>query len=148
VTFLNASSAESTNRALSERLFTAARAAELTMLEPSRSLMNAVNTRDVGKLGRQLAPYAERIGGAPALSPVRSPGTRLPVYLLHGVGDNVIPAGESAELLTYLRAGGNSRVEILLTPLLSHAEARTDVPIGDVWRLVRFWTRMWGEFDP
>ena len=147
VTFLDASSAESTNRPLSERLFEMARAAEQTMSEPSRSLMNAVNTRDVAKLGRQLAPYAERIGGAPALSPVRSPATRLPVYLLHGVNDNVIPAGESAEILTYLRANANSRTEILLTPLLSHAEAKTGAPIGDVWRLVRFWTRMWDEFD-
>jgi hypothetical protein len=147
VTFLDASSAEGTDRTLSAKLFEDARTAEAGMSEPSRSLMGAVNRRDVAALGRLLSPHAEQIGGAPSLSPVRSPATRAPVFLLHGVNDNVIPASESGVLRDYLAAGGNARVEMLFTPLLTHADARKDVGVADVWRLVRFWTRMWKAFD-
>ena len=143
VTFLDASSAETTDRAESARLFAESRALEAALPEPSRTLMRAVNQRDVATLGRILAPFAEQVGGAPALSPARSPATTAPVFLLHGADDNVIPASESAELERYLTGAGTPRVETLLTPLLSHAEARPTPRIIDLWRLVRFWTRMW-----
>ena len=76
VTFLDASSAETTDRAESARLFAEAQALEAALPEPSRTLMRAVNQRDVATLGRILAPFAEEVGGAPALSPARSPATR------------------------------------------------------------------------
>jgi dienelactone hydrolase len=147
VTFLDASSAESTDRAQSARLFAAAREQEAQLPEPARSLLHAVNTRDVPALGRLLAPHAERIGGAAALSPSRSPATRVPVFLLHGADDNVIPASETAALRDYLVAAGNARVELLHTTLMSHADARGAAGTGDIWRLIRFWTRMWARFD-
>ncbi len=147
VTFLDASSAESTDAQLSARLFDDARAAEPQLPEPARSLMHGVNTRDVRALGRVLAPFAEDIGGAAALSPVRSPPARIPVFLLHGSTDNVIPPAESAAIETYLNSGGNPRVDRLITPLLTHAEARTDAGLGDLWRLVSFWTRLWTSFE-
>ena len=147
VTFLDASSAETTDKALSAKLFAQARAEEATLQEPSRSFMHAVNGRDTAGLGRLLAPYAEQIGGAPALSPVRSPATRAPVFLLHGVDDNVIPSSEADALGEYLKRSGNAEVQILLTPLVSHAAARPDATPGDIWRLVRFWTRMWGTLE-
>ena len=147
VTFLDASSAESTDRSRSATLFEAARTAEASLPEPSRSLMRAVNQRDVTTLGRLLAPYAERIGGDPALSPARSPATHAPVFLLHGLDDNVIPSSESGTLESYLKTSGNNRVELLLTPLISHADARPNTGVGDVWNLVRFWTRLWRAFE-
>jgi predicted esterase len=110
--------------------------------------MHAVNARDTKMLGRLLAPHAEQIGGAAALSPARSPATRAPVFLLHGTNDNVIPSSESTALESYLRRAGNEDVDVLLTPLISHAEARKTATAGDIWRLVRFWTRMWRRFDP
>jgi acetyl esterase/lipase len=146
LTFLDASSAESTNTEESKRLFDAARLAETTLAEPSRSLMHAVNTRDVKTLGKLLAPYAEQIGGAPQVSPVRSPATTAPVFLLHGSNDSVIPSTETVELSNYLRQHGNTRVDVLLTPLLTHADARTDVPVRETWKLIRFWTRLWDGF--
>jgi dienelactone hydrolase len=147
VTFLDASSAESTDRTLSARLFEEARALEATLPEPSRTLMRAVNQRDVAALGRVLAPFDERVGGNPALSPARSPATSLPVFLLHGSDDNVIPASESLELQRYLTDAGAGRVEMLLSPLLSHAEARPAPRVQDLWRLVSFWTRMWRALE-
>jgi pimeloyl-ACP methyl ester carboxylesterase len=147
VKFLDGSSAESTDKAESDRLFAEALAAERALPQPARDLMHAVNTRDVAMLGRLLAPFAEAIGGDPALSPARSPATPVPVFLLHGSNDNVIPAGESPLLAQYLATHGNTRVDMLLTPLLTHADARPSARMGDMWRLITFWTRMWRGFE-
>ena len=46
------------------------------------------------------------MGDDPALSPERSAPPPVPVYLLHGTDDNVIPAVESALLAADLRARG------------------------------------------
>jgi dienelactone hydrolase len=144
VTFLDASSFDATDRPRAQRLFADAQAAEATLPEPARTLMRAVNKRDVPALARVLAPYAEQIGGAPSLSPARSPATRAPVFLLHGDRDSVIPADEADALAAYLRAGGNAHVDVLRTPLITHADA---APAGaaDTWRLIRFWARMWKQ---
>lgn len=147
VTFLDASSFDATDKARSQRLFAEARAAEATLAEPARSFLKAVNDRDTVRLGALLEKYAEDIAGASALSPVRSTATRVPVFLLHGVNDNVIPSGELRELEQYLKAGGNLRVDAALTPLVSHADARQQATFGEAWRLVRFWTRMWRAFE-
>jgi predicted esterase len=109
--------------------------------------MHSINKRDVPTLGTLLAQHSEQIGGAAPLSLTRSPATRVPVFLLHGDNDNVIPAQESIVLRDYLVAAGNSRVDLLLTPLLTHAEARKDVAAAEVWQLVRFWTRLWSAFE-
>jgi dienelactone hydrolase len=144
VTFLDASSFDATDRPRAQRLFEDARAAEAALPEPARTLMRAVNTRDVPALARVLAPYTEQIGGAPSLSPARSPATRAPVFLLHGDRDSVIPANEANALAAYLRAGGNAHVDMLRTPLITHADA-APAGAGDTWRLIRFWARMWKE---
>ena len=147
VTFLDASSFESTDQARAKLLFDEARAMERVLPEPARTLMHGVNERDVKSLGRVLAPLAEKIGGDPALSPARSAATRVPVFLLHGADDNVIPSQESTTLASYLRASGNTAVDVLHTPLISHANVKTAATFSEVWTLVRFWTRMWQRFD-
>jgi pimeloyl-ACP methyl ester carboxylesterase len=114
--------------------------------EPARTLMHGVNERDVKSLGTVLAPLAEKIGGHPALSPVRSPPTTVPVFLVHGAADNVIPSSESTRVAEYLRNGGNQRVDVLLTALISHANAQS-APASQILELVRFWTRMWRSFE-
>jgi dienelactone hydrolase len=143
--FLDASSAVSTDAEEAKRLFGQAEAAERSLPEPARTLMHGVNARNLALLGPRLAPLSEEIGGAPGLSPVRSPATRVPVFLLHGDRDNVIPSPESVELQRYLAAAGNTRVELLLTPLLSHADARTAARFSDHWNLISFWTRLWKQ---
>lgn len=147
VTFLDASSAEGMAPARARQLFEAARAEEAALREPSKALMHAVNTRDVKTLGRALGAFAEEVGGASGLSPARSPATRAHVFLLHGTGDSVIPSTETLVLQEYLTARGNPPVQVLLTPLVTHADARADVPPGDTWRLIRFWTRLWNDLD-
>jgi dienelactone hydrolase len=147
VTFLDASSAEGMAPARSRELFGAARAEEAALPEPSKTLMRAVNARDVKTLGRALGAFAEQVGGAPELSPARSPATRAPVFLLHGTADAVIPSTETLALQEYLTAHGNAPVQVLLTPLVTHADARADVPPADTWRLIRFWTRLWDGLE-
>ena len=83
--------------------------------------MHGVNERRTTELGPKLAPFAEEIGGAAALSPVRSPATQVPVFLLHGADDNVIPSSESMELARYLSASGNTHVR---GPAHAAADAR------------------------
>jgi dipeptidyl aminopeptidase/acylaminoacyl peptidase len=61
-----------------------------------------------------------------------------PVYLLHGRHDTVIPAAESMYLAQRLRTQ-SVRVRLLLTDLISHAEADQPASALDVWRLARFW---------
>jgi dienelactone hydrolase len=141
--FLNASSAESTNAVEAQRLFADARAAESQLPEPARSLMHGVNERNLAAFGPRLAPFAESVGGDPALSPTRSPPARTRVFLLHGDHDNVVPASESTALQRYLTESGNTHVELLLTPLLSHANAAPTDNIADTARLIAFWTRLW-----
>jgi dienelactone hydrolase len=140
MTFLDASSLDATDRAQSQALFEAARSREAALPEPSRSIVHLVNTRDVAAMGARVAALVEELGGDPALSPMRSPATRAPVFLIHGRDDNVIPSDETPRLARYLTDAGNARVRWLLTPLLSHANVVADAPLADVWRLVKLWT--------
>jgi pimeloyl-ACP methyl ester carboxylesterase len=142
-TFLDASSLDVTNPAKSAVMFDEARRLEAALPEPAREVMGLVNRRDVKTLGPKLVPYLEELGGAAALSPERSPVTTAPVFLLHGSKDNVIPYTETPLLAEYLRAHGNRRVRSLLTPLISHANVGASrPPLGEVWRLTRFWASM------
>ena len=146
VAFLDASSLHATDEPRSEALFVTARDAASRLAEPARTLIHDVNTRNVAALGARVAPWLEELGGAAALSPARSRVTTSPVFLLHGVDDNVIPSTEATLLAEHLARQGHRQVRSLLTPLLSHADSRSDAPFADVWRLVRFWTAMTDAF--
>ena len=96
-----------------------------------------VNDRDVVHLGARLLPYVAAYGGDPALSVSRSAQAAAPVFLLHGTDDNVIPAIESEHL-----AAGSARqapVRLLLSGLISHADADRPARVGDVMQLAAFW---------
>jgi len=136
--FLDASMAAGRDRADAAALFARARDLGHTLPEPARALMRDVNARDGSRLGPLLLPFAESIGGDPALSPERSPPPEAPVFLVHGASDNVIPQTETISLAAHLRAR-NGRVTTLLTPAVSHADAEARVSVGDVWQLIRIW---------
>jgi dienelactone hydrolase len=105
--------------------------------EPSSTLLKYVNNRDVVHLGARLLPYIGAYGGAPALSPSKSRKPSAPVFLLHGIDDNVIPAVESEYLADDLR--GHAPVRLLLSGLISHAEADRPAHASDVMALAGFW---------
>jgi hypothetical protein len=59
------------------------------------------------------------------------------VFLLHGTDDNVIPSVESEYLANDLQ--GHAPVRLLLSGLISHAEADRPMHAGDVMQLAAFW---------
>jgi hypothetical protein len=119
------------------REFEGLRQLAATMPEPSATLLRYVNDRDVAHLGTRLLPYVTLYGGDPSLSVSKSPKPSVPIFLLHGVDDNVIPSIESEYLALDLR--GHAPVRLLLSGLISHAEADRPVHIGDVLELAGFW---------
>jgi dienelactone hydrolase len=136
--FLNASHVDMVDKEKAQLEFTRARTLAEALPEPARTFMNWVNTRDVGKLGPALVPHVGALGLDAALSPSRSLPPAMPVYLLHGADDNVIPAAESMALAGELSRRG-VKVEYLVTPLITHAEVDRPPSARELWKLVRFW---------
>jgi dienelactone hydrolase len=120
--------------------FAQLRALQKKLPEPSASLLRYVNDRDVVHLGARLLPYVSAYGGDPALSVSKSVKPAAPVFLLHGADDNVIPSIESEYLAADLR--GRAPVRLLVSGLISHAEADRPAHVGDVLRLAGFWGDM------
>jgi fermentation-respiration switch protein FrsA (DUF1100 family) len=135
--FLLASALDSVDKPQAAREFDALRALAATLPEPSATLLAEVNALDVARLGPRLLPYVGFYGDAPALSASRSPKPSSPVFLLHGIDDNVIPADESRYLADDLR--GHAPVRLLLSGLITHAEADRPARFDDVIKLASFW---------
>ncbi|HYO55240.1 hypothetical protein [Archangium sp.] len=140
LTFLSASHLTLRDARRAEETFARARRMQSEMPEPSATLLKYVNERDVAALGPLLLPYTKSFASDPSLSPERSPAPPSPVYLLHGTDDSVIPAIESVLLARWLEP--RTEVQLLLTPLISHAELDRRKDLADVWRLVAFWARL------
>lgn len=143
LTFLEASHADMVDKAAAARIFTAAREEAAALPEPARTLMGYVNARDVKSLGPLLLPHISKMASDPALSAARSPAPAAPVYLLHGTDDTVIPAMESQYLADYFEQ--STRVHLLLSPLITHAELDRPPRIAEVWRLIAFWSGVLSE---
>jgi dienelactone hydrolase len=143
LTFLRASHLALFDRDGAEREFDRARRQERSLGEPGRTVLHLVNQRDVAALGPLLMPHVAALGDDPALSPDQSPAPDAPVFLLHGAGDNVVPAIETLRLARHLEP--RTKVHVLLTPLISHAEVDRPATRAEVTALVRFWADMIGE---
>lgn len=141
--FLLASSLAMTDAAAATLEFSRMRAYADTLPEPSRTLMTYVNDRAVDKLGPILLPIADGLKDhpmMPSLSAERAAPPAAPVFLLHGVDDNVIPSVETVLLAEYLR--GKAEVHGLLSGLITHAEVNRTASLTEVWRLARFWRQV------
>ncbi len=138
-TFLEASLDETPGQQMGARLLAQARAEAGALPEPARSILLSVTERDRASLGARIMPLIDELAADPGLSPERSPATQVPVFLLHGLDDNVIPSAETPLLAAYYEGQGNHDVRWLLTPLISHAHLLTRPAPADAWRLVRFW---------
>ena len=139
--FLWASYLDAVDAPAAAREFAELRTLARRLPEPAATLLDLVNNRDVARLGPLLLPYVASHVEAPALSPARSPAPTVPVYLLHGRLDTVIPAAESVYMAQRLRAQ-SVPVRLLVTDLISHAEADQPVRVVEVWRLARFWSEL------
>ncbi len=125
------------DKAAAAQEFEALKQLARTLPQPSATLLRYVNDRDVVHLGPRLLPFVSTSGGDAALSVSKSPKPSAPVFLLHGTEDNVIPSVESEYLAQDLR--GHAPVRLLLSGLISHAEADRPVHVGDVMQLASFW---------
>jgi dienelactone hydrolase len=144
LSYLEASRLDMVDKAAAAREFDRAKALATNLDEPAHTYMGYVNARDVARLGPVLLPFVGELGGDPALSPARSPFPAAPVYLLHGTGDNVVPAIESTLLATQLTRDDHT-VHVLLTPLITHAEVDRTATVRAVWQLIDFWARLLNE---
>jgi hypothetical protein len=138
--FLLASSLAVTDPPRAIPVFESMKAYQDTLPEPSRTYMRYVNDRAVDKLGPILTPVADALADHPAmssLSPERARPPIAPIFLLHGVDDNVIPSVETVLLAEHLK--GKARVEGLLSGLITHAEVNRTATSTEVWRLATFW---------
>ena len=141
--FLLASSLAVSNPAAAGKVFDEMKAYAATLPEPSRQLMIYVNERAVDKLGPILLPIADGLKdhpAMPALSAERAAPPTAPVFLLHGVDDNVIPSVETVLLAEHLR--GKAEVTGLLSGLITHAEVNRTPSLTEVWRFAEFWRGM------
>ncbi|HEY7289341.1 MAG TPA: hypothetical protein VH583_05840 [Vicinamibacterales bacterium] len=125
------------DRAAAPAAFDRVRAEAAALPEPSKTLATYVVNRDVIHLGARLLPFVRALSSDPALSPSKSPKPTAPVFLLHGSDDNVIPSIESEYLFDDL--SGRTHVRLLLSGLISHAEADRPVHTTDVLKLAGFW---------
>lgn len=137
VTFLDASAVDAVDKASARAGFDRARAMECDLDEPAATLLRYVNERDVDALGSELLPHVLSVPDDSSLSPELSPPPAAPVYLLHGADDDVIPSEESRLLARYLES--RTRVRLLVTPVIRHAEVDRRPGLGDAARLVAFW---------
>lgn len=139
-TFLLASQLTLVDMNQANATFAKARAMAQALPEPAATLLTYVNDRNVMKLGPALVPHLDKLGAeSPAASPERAPSLpSAPVYLLHGDGDTVIPAAESAILGQFLREHG-VEAHVLLSGLITHAEVDRSAAASETWKLVTFW---------
>jgi fermentation-respiration switch protein FrsA (DUF1100 family) len=135
--FLRASYVDTVDKAAAMAAFDALRLRVRGMPEPSATLLRYVNDRDVDRLGPLLLPYVGAYAEAPGLSPARSPLPSVPVFLIHGRHDTVIPSSEAERLADRLR--GRVRTRLLISELISHADADQPVDAIGVWQLAHFW---------
>ena len=138
-TFLLASQLALVDTPVAETTFRRAREMAKGLPEPSATYMTHVNDRNTKALGAVLVPQLAALASDnPALSPERAPSPpSAPVFLLHGSADTVIPSVESVLLARHL--AGKTRVRLLLSELITHAEANKAATAGETWKLVSFW---------
>ena len=135
--FLWSSTEERIDRTQAEQGYAELRDLAPTLPEPSSTLLRYLNDRDVVHLGARLLPYVGAYGTAPALSPSKSAKPSASVFLLHGSEDRVIPTIEAEYLAAGLR--GRVPVRLLVSELISHAEADAPPRTADVFQLATFW---------
>jgi dienelactone hydrolase len=116
---------------------------EALKLSPAgRKVFERVSHRDTQALETQLlAAMPDRSTAMAEASPVgRMAAIRVPVFLLHGAHDNVVPPSESQ--WAALEAKDNPNVHLLVTAKIGHAELGDDAGAWATAELVHFMSEM------
>ena len=106
-----------------------------TQLTEAKQLLDTTSTATRAKLAAAETKHAEDMAGVSPHGHLQQLTT--PVYLLHGEGDNIIPA---AETLWMAREMPNKTLKAsLISPVLTHIDIDRHGPtVMDRWRLVHF----------
>jgi pimeloyl-ACP methyl ester carboxylesterase len=128
-----------------EERFAQARAAERAMTPEGQEKVEAMFRFHLSSLEpefeaalRREAPEMERISPHGQLRDLR-----VPVYLLHGTDDEVIPSAETGWLARDIPASYLKRV--LITPAFGHVDASTQIGLQNQWELVSFMASIFHE---
>jgi len=126
---------------------TAARLKSTGMSPAGRAVLEKILARDRAALLPQLtASIAASEDEMRRVSPSgHLRGLRVPVLLVHGSGDDVVPPTELQWLAREAPAGLVE--EALVSPLLSHVDVGDKPGFGDNWRLVHFIAEILEEAD-
>ncbi len=105
---------------------------------PARETMDALLNRRIDAVRpRILSAIASDQTELAAISPFgQMAGLRVPVYILHGSADNIIPPAESLWLAKDLPRGDVR--DVLITKAFSHVEPEKDATLGEELKLVKF----------
>ncbi|WP_394847587.1 hypothetical protein LZC95_08990 [Pendulispora brunnea] len=124
-----------------------ARALAAKLDEASRKKLELLFERK----GSELAPDILRVvdGQQAAMRDV-SPrghlaGLRVPIFLLHGAGDSVIPPSETSWLATEVPSGYLKNT--LISPAVQHVELQGEPSVSDRWALVHFMAQILEEAE-
>jgi len=100
--------------------------------------MQLLDTTSAFTRGLLAAAESRHVQDMAGVSPHNHLGTlTTPVYLLHGAGDNIIPASETLWMAAELP--GTTLQSVLISPVLSHLNLDGAQPSAfDRWRLVHF----------
>jgi dienelactone hydrolase len=98
-------------------------------------LMDATSAATRAKIAAMMARHSSEVPGLSPLGRLRT--LDMPVYLLHGEADNIIPAAETLWMASELRE--EDLQAMLVSPVLSHVNLDGPTPGAmDEWRLVHF----------
>jgi pimeloyl-ACP methyl ester carboxylesterase len=118
-------------------------AAKLGMTEAQlREALALMDTKLPATRALIAASIARHAGESEGVSPQgRLRGLGTPVYLLHGEGDNIIPAAETLWMASELQP--DDLKAMLVSPVLSHLDLNGPKPGAiDQWRLIHFFALM------
>jgi len=103
------------------------------------ALMDSKSAETKARIQSVIVKYAEEMKRLSPSGGLKS--LRVPVYLLHGEGDNVIPAAETLWIEKELPKGVLRMA--LVSPVLSHVNLDGTVPDGkEEWRLMHFFAEV------
>jgi pimeloyl-ACP methyl ester carboxylesterase len=127
--------------------FDTARERAQALSPPSRDKIDRLFSHDTASIAPELLAEVERNASALAAVSPRTylPNLRAPLYLLHGAGDNVIPAAET-RWLAHDAPPGILR-DTLVSPALQHVELEGEPSVFDQLALVHFMSDLLREAD-
>ena len=106
-----------------------------TQKRETLELMDATLPATRAKIAAMTAKHADEMPGLSPLGRLQKLG--IPVYLLHGEGDNIIPAAETLWMARELSQ--EDLKAVLVSPVLSHVNLDGPKPgVVEEWRLVHF----------